>query len=155
MHPLLPAFPRHLWHLGATFTALALAGCASRPAVAPSAPGPSPLHAKPATDVLLGKQHDAPDHQRLQRATVQWLTARGQLAALVLEMAERGSTAALPRDATQAQVQSALQWQDAAWPWSTYGSVDVTDSVKRGTSIHSKAGLSWHMRWMCLRHPRA
>ena len=136
MHPMLPASSRLLWRLGAAFTALALAGCASRPAVVPSVLWPAPLHAEPLTDVLLlGEQHDAPDHQRLQRETVQALAARGQLAALVLEMAERGhSTAALPRDATEAQVQSALQWRDAAWPWSTYGPVTMA-AVRAGVPV--------------------
>lgn len=88
------------------------------------------------TDVLLlGEKHDAPDHQRLQRDTVQWLAARGQLAALVMEMAERGhSTRGLPRDATEAQVQTALQWKDAAWPWTAYGPVVMT-AVRAGVPV--------------------
>ena len=109
--------------LAAAFTALAVAGCASPPALVPATQWPAQLVSAPPTDVLLlGEQHDAPDHQRMQRDTVLWLAARGQLAAVVLEMAERGhSTTALARDATEAQVQAALQWQDAAWPWAAYG----------------------------------
>ena len=81
----------------------------------------------PADVLLLGEQHDAPDHQRLQRETVAWLASRGQLAALVMEMAERGhSTQGLPRDASEAQAQAALQWDDAAWPWKAYGPAVVS-----------------------------
>ena len=125
-----------MWRLGAAFTALALAGCASRPAVVPAAQWLAPLAAELPTDVLLlGEQHDAPDHQRLQRDTVQWLAERGRLAALVLEMAERGhSTAALPREATEAQVQAALHWQDAAWPWDVYGPVAMA-AVRAGVPV--------------------
>jgi uncharacterized iron-regulated protein len=131
-----PASSLFLWHQGAAFTALALAGCASGPAVVPPAQWPAPLAAEPATDVLLlGEQHDAPDHQRLQHDTVQWLAARGRMAALVLEMAERGhNTAALPRDATEAQVQEALHWQDAAWPWAAYGPVAMA-AVRAGVPV--------------------
>lgn len=131
-----PAFLRPLWLLGAAATLVVLAGCASPPAVVPAAAWPAVLDAAPPADVLLlGEQHDAPDHQQLERQTVQWLASRGQLAALVLEMAERGhSTAALPREATEAQVQSALQWQDAAWPWSAYGPV-VMAAVRAGVPV--------------------
>ena len=133
---MLPAFPRFNTRLGAAIAALALAGCASHPAVVPSAQWPAQLESALPTDVLLlGEQHDAPDHQRLQRDTVQWLAARGRLAAVVLEMAERGhSTAALARDATEAQVQSALQWNDAAWPWSAYGPVTMA-AVRAGVPV--------------------
>ena len=133
---MLPAFPRFNTRLGAAIAALALAGCASHPAVVPSAQWPAQLESALPTDVLLlGEQHDAPDHQRLQRDTVQWLAARGRLAAVVLEMAERGhSTAALARGATEAQVQSALQWNDAAWPWSAYGPVTMA-AVRAGVPV--------------------
>ena len=48
----------------------------------------------PADLILLGEQHDADAHQQLQRAVVQDLAGRGQLAALAIEMAEQvqGST---------------------------------------------------------------
>lgn len=88
------------------------------------------------TDVLLlGEKHDAPDHQRLQREAVQWLAARGALAAVVMEMAERGAgTAGLPRDATESQVQNALQWNTSAWPWQAYGPV-VMAAVGAGVPV--------------------
>ena len=89
----------------------------------------------PADVVLMGEQHDAPDHQRLQREAVEWLAARRQLAAVVMEMAERGhGTAALPRDATPDQARAALQWNDAAWPWDAYGPV-VMAAVAAGVPV--------------------
>lgn len=125
--PLLPAAALSLALLGA-------AGCAT----------PAPLGAAaqarlatllPADVLLLGEQHDAPAHQQLQRQTVQWLAARGELAALALEMAEQGrSTAGLPRDASEADVQHALAWRDAGWPWQTYRPV-VMAAVRAGVPV--------------------
>lgn len=126
---------------------LMLAGCAGPQAsgqvpgvlaatATPSSPWPERLHSLlPADVLLLGEQHDAPDHQRLQREAVLWLAARGQLAALVMEMAESGhSTQSLPPGATEAQVQAALQWNDAAWPWQAYGPV-VMAAVAAGVPV--------------------
>ena len=125
--PLLPAAALSLALLGA-------AGCAT----------PAPLGAAaqarlatllPADALLLGEQHDAPAHQQLQRQAVQWLAARGELAALALEMAEQGrSTAGLPRDASEADVQHALAWRDAGWPWKTYRPV-VMAAVRAGVPV--------------------
>lgn len=125
--PLLPAAALSLALLGA-------AGCAT----------PAPLGADgqarlatllPADVLLLGEQHDAPAHQQLQRQAVQWLAARGELAALALEMAEQGrSTAGLPRDASEADVQHALAWRDAGWPWKTYRPV-VMAAVRAGVPV--------------------
>lgn len=125
--PLLPAAALSLALLGA-------AGCAT----------PAPLGADaqarlatllPADVLLLGEQHDAPAHQQLQRQAVQWLAARGELAALALEMAEQGrSTAGLPRDASEADVQHALAWRDAGWPWKTYRLV-VMAAVRAGVPV--------------------
>ena len=89
----------------------------------------------PADALLLGEQHDAPAHQQLQRQVVEWLAARGELAALALEMAEQGrDTRALPRDASEAAVQQALAWKDAGWPWTTYGPV-VMAAVRAGVPV--------------------
>ena len=89
----------------------------------------------PADVLLLGEQHDAPEHQHLQRNTVQWLAAQGQLAAVAMEMAERGrSTAGLPASASQSDVRAALAWHDAGWPWSTYGPV-VMAAVRAGVPV--------------------
>jgi uncharacterized iron-regulated protein len=83
-----------------------------------AAPLPSPL-----PDVLLlGEQHDEPAHQRWHRQTVEQLIARGQVAAVALEMAEQGrSTAGLARDASETDVKASLGWDDKGWPWSAYG----------------------------------
>lgn len=40
--------------------------------------------------VLLGEQHDAPEHQALARLSVEALAAAQRLSALVLEMADEG-----------------------------------------------------------------
>lgn len=89
----------------------------------------------PADVLLLGEQHDAPAHQQLQRQAVEWLAARGELAALALEMAERGrDTRALPHGASEAQVQQALAWRDAGWPWKSYGPV-VMAAVRAGVPV--------------------
>ncbi|MBL7088063.1 ChaN family lipoprotein [Acidovorax sp.] len=121
---------------------VALAGCAYAPAPGtPPSSQPPPLWPDrlqsllPADVLLLGEQHDAPDHQRLQREAVAWLAARGLLAAVVMEMAERGhSTQDLPRDASEAQARAALQWDNAAWPWQAYGPV-VMAAVGAGVPV--------------------
>ena len=89
----------------------------------------------PADALLLGEQHDAPEHQQLQRQVVQWLADRGQLDAVVLEMAEAGhGTAGLPPDASARQVRAALAWDDARWPWRTYGPV-IMAAVAAGAPV--------------------
>ena len=125
--PLLPAAALSLALLGA-------AGCATPAPL--GADGQARLATLLPTDVLLlGEQHDAPAHQQLQRQAVQWLAARGELAALALEMAEQGrSTAGLPRDASEADVQRALAWRDAGWPWNTYRPV-VMAAVRAGVPV--------------------
>ena len=121
----------------------AVPGNAPRPTAANAADAPIALAdwparvaALPAVPVLLlGEQHDAPEHQQLQREAVQTLAAQGRLAALVMEMAERGhSTAGLPRTATATEVQAALRWQDTAWPWAAYGPV-VMAAVQAGVPV--------------------
>lgn len=87
--------------------------------------------------LLLGEQHDAPEHQALQREVVQTLTARGQLSALVLEMAETGAhTRDLPREANETQVREALRWagDQGGWPWPTYAPV-VMAAVRAGVPV--------------------
>jgi uncharacterized iron-regulated protein len=94
-----------------------------------SAPGQSAssidarLQALLPTDVLLlGEQHDAAEHQALQRQVVARLVELGALAGVALEMASAGnSTTGLSRQASQVQVREALQWNDEAWPWAAYG----------------------------------
>ena len=89
---------------------------------------PSPL-------ILLGEQHDAPEHQALQAELVQALSRRGSLAAVVMEMAEAGrDTRAVPRDAREDAVQQALAWEHRAWPWTAYGPV-VMSAVRAGVPV--------------------
>ena len=89
----------------------------------------------PADVILVGEQHDADDHQRIQRAVVLELAQRGQLAALALEMAQEGtSTTGLATHASEAEVQAALQWNDAGWPWHRYGPV-VMAAVGQGVPV--------------------
>ena len=106
---------------------LLLAGCA--------ASVPQLADVSGADAVLLGEQHDAVAQPALQRQWVAALAARGTLAALTLEMAERGtSTAGLPRGATEAQVQTALQWNTQAWPWERYGPA-IMEAVRAGAPV--------------------
>jgi uncharacterized iron-regulated protein len=85
--------------------------------------------------VLLGEQHDADSHRTPQERWVAGLAARGQLAALALEMAERGaSTTGLARSASEAEVQQALRWQTEAWPWERYRPA-VMAAVRAGVPV--------------------
>lgn len=69
----------------------------------------------PADLLLLGEQHDAPEHQQVQRDIVQALATSGRLAALALEMADAGnSTTGLPADSSEFSVRQALQWNEKA-----------------------------------------
>jgi uncharacterized iron-regulated protein len=109
-----------------------LAGCATRTDTLAERRLESLL---PADVILLGEQHDADAHRDVQRAFVGALAARGQLAALVMEMADRGlSTAGLPHDASPAQVQASLHWDDGGWPWSRYAPV-VMAAVRSGVPV--------------------
>lgn len=83
--------------------------------------------------LIFGEVHDQPDQQRQVAGEVQRLAAAGRLAAVVLEMAETPrSTAGLPRDATEAQVQQTLQWR--VWPWERYAAV-VMNAVRAGVPV--------------------
>ena len=103
---------------------LMLAGCAA-----------SPIDLGGANVVLLGEQHDAAGQPSLQQRWVASLAERGQLGALALEMAERGtSTASLPRSATEAEVQGALRWNPQAWPWDRYRPA-IMEAVRAGAPV--------------------
>ena len=120
-------------------SALALMGCATpRPASTPLEPAVLAAELRalpPGTLLLLGEQHDADDHQRLARLTAEQLAAQGRLAAVVLEMAERGaSTQGLPRDAGEAEARERLRWNQAGWPWERYGPV-VMAAVRAGVPV--------------------
>lgn len=89
----------------------------------------------PADVVLLGEQHDAPEHHAIERESVEALVAQRQLAALALEMAEEGrTTAKLSTAATEAQVQAALAWDAKAWPWTDYAPA-VMAAVRAGVPV--------------------
>jgi len=89
----------------------------------------------PADVLLVGEQHDAAEHQVIERQVVELLAARQQLAALAIEMAESGnSTAQLSASANSEQVQAALHWSEQAWPWGSYGPV-VMAAVKAGVPV--------------------
>ncbi|SCK34824.1 Uncharacterized iron-regulated protein [Variovorax sp. HW608] len=107
-------------------------------ATSPSADAPTERRVAallPVDALLLGEQHDAPEHQVMERETVEALAARGRLAALAIEMAEEGNaTGYLPRDATEEQVKAALSWNDKAWPWSAYGPA-VMAAVRAGVPV--------------------
>lgn len=130
-------------------SATLLAGCgaaqplhaATPPDSAPANPGrtaaellawllPTPL-------LLVGEQHDAPEHQALQRELVHQLAASARLAALVLEMADQGvRTTGLPTDASEGQVRQALRWTNngGGWPWPVYGPL-VMAAVRAGVPV--------------------
>jgi uncharacterized iron-regulated protein len=114
-----------------TAAALVVAGCTMAPPLPTLAAADGTV-----LDVLLvGEQHDAPGHQATHHRVVQQLAAQDRLAAVVLEMAERGrSTAALPRDASEAQVREALSWAAAGWPWEPY-SPAVMAAVAAGVPV--------------------
>lgn len=125
--------PRHAAWLAAWLAgSLALAGCSAvsgPPAVARLAAW------LPADVLLLGEQHDASAHQKLQQQVVAALADRGQLAALALEMADSGhSTASLPASASEAQTRSQLNWNNEAWPWAAYGPAVMT-AVRAGVPV--------------------
>jgi uncharacterized iron-regulated protein len=89
----------------------------------------------PTDVILLGEQHDAPDHQRIERDVVQALAAQGVLAALAVEMAEQGhSSAGLAPDASEEQVRTALHWNDQLWPWRAYGPA-IMAAVRAGVPV--------------------
>lgn len=128
---------RHWSHRTALLALLMVAsGCALHTASPPTPPWPDVLQTLLPTDVLLlGEKHDAPQHQQLEQQAVTWLAKRGLLAALVIEMAEQGhDTRALAPGADEAQVQSALAWNNDAWPWSAYGPV-VMAAVRAGVLV--------------------
>ena len=116
---------------------LALPGCALQPLSTPAdSAWQAELERWPASDaLLLGEQHDAPEHQRWEADSVRWLAERGRLAALVIEMAEAGTgTDGLPPDANAAQVYAALRWNEAAWPWARYRAV-IMAAVAAGVPV--------------------
>ncbi|MBA4193564.1 MAG: hypothetical protein C0451_03235 [Comamonadaceae bacterium] len=113
--------------------ATGLVACAT-----PQPPGASAVLDRllPTQALLLGEQHDAPEHQALQKLAVEHLAQRGRLAAVVLEMADQGrQTDGLAPGASEAQVRDTLGWSDdTGWPWPTYGPV-VMAAVRAGVPV--------------------
>jgi len=128
-----PILPITAWLLAAL-----VCGCASPPAPISGLEADTAAHVlalPPADVVLLGEQHDAAEHQHIHQQVVASFAQRGRLAALAVEMADRGhSTASLPREATAAQVQAALAWDLKGWPWSAYGPAVMT-AVRAGVPV--------------------
>lgn len=129
----LPAFARPFATVFAITLSVSLAGCAHGLRATDLQ---SRLDAwLPADVLLLGEQHDAPEHQALQQQIVEALAARGVLAAVALEMADSGdSTAALHPDASEKQTRTALRWNHDAWPWAAYGPA-VMSAVRAGVPV--------------------
>jgi uncharacterized iron-regulated protein len=89
----------------------------------------------PADVLILGEQHNAAEHQKIEQQVVALLAAKGALAAVALEMADTGaSTSALKPGATEQQVRNALNWNDKGWPWASYGPAVMT-AVRAGVPV--------------------
>jgi uncharacterized iron-regulated protein len=128
---------------GGALLAACSGGCASLPAPADGIP---PVLSRDTVTrwllalgrselLLLGEQHDAPEHQVVHRLVIEALAEAGELAGVVLEMADAGhSTEGLPRQASAAQVQQALAWREGAWPWAAYGPA-VQAAVAAGVPV--------------------
>lgn len=85
--------------------------------------------------ILLGEQHDAPEHQELARLSVEVLASKQVLSALVLEMADAGvSTEGMPTQSNEDAVRERLKWNEAGWPWSRYGLL-VMQAVRAGVPV--------------------
>lgn len=127
--PVIPAsrLRRLIWLAAAWF---GLAACATAPDPTPQLEAWQPMPA-----LLLGEVHDAPGQDRLQQTVVMALARSGRLAALVLEMAERGrSTTDLPAHAGEADVRAALDWNERGWPWQRYRPA-VMAAVRAGVPV--------------------
>ena len=85
--------------------------------------------------LLLGEQHNAPDHHQIEQQVIAILAARGMLAALALEMADAGATtAALNPRSSEAETRLALNWQEDLWPWADYRQA-VMAAVRAGVLV--------------------
>lgn len=90
--------------------------------------------------VLLGEQHDNPDHHRLQAWIVREVLAAGRRPAVALEMlsdaqaeALRRHLAAAPTDA--AGLGAAVEWDRSGWPpWEHYRPI-VEEALRAGVPV--------------------
>jgi uncharacterized iron-regulated protein len=96
----------------------------------------SQVKSLPASElVLLGEQHDAPEHQELVKLSIQSLASKQQLSALLLEMVDDGlNTEGMAMESSESEVRERLQWVDAGWPWSRYGPI-VMQAVRVGVPV--------------------
>ena len=125
---------------------LGLAACANRPEspqpVAPAGSATSVAQALtrldallPADAILLGEQHDAPEHQMIAQQVVAALAGQNRLAALTVEMADAGTgTGLLQPGASEDEARRALRWNERGWPWRAYGPV-VMAAVRAGVPV--------------------
>ena len=137
-------FPRGFAFLVAAALLVVAGGCAGRPEMpilektggSAAAQTEVRLNALLPADVLLiGEQHNAAEHHRIEQQLVSSLAVQGLLAAMALEMAEVGvSTAHLQPSATEEQTRRALKWDDKGWPWADYGPVVMT-AVQAGVPV--------------------
>lgn len=76
----------------------------------------------PGSWLLLGEQHDHPDHHQLQLWVLQQLAKREQLGAVAMEMLNSGQQAPLDRQLNQGTQSSstALSWPERGWPFENY-----------------------------------
>lgn len=77
--------------------------------------------------LLLGEQHDHPEHHRLQAEWIRILAAREQLGAVALEMADHSQQPYLDAALGLGDTMTAepLHWQPG-WPWALYSEVVST-----------------------------
>lgn len=126
---------------GALTGVLLAAGCAHQsPALTSDAEWQQTLAQwSDAQVIALGEQHDQIAHHQWEAQTVKLLAAQQRLSALVIEMAPAGgSTAGLPKTATDEEAQQALLWQSGGagggWPWKDYGPM-VMNAVRAGVPV--------------------
>jgi uncharacterized iron-regulated protein len=72
--------------------------------------------------LLIGEQHDHPDHQRLVLEWVQLLAANGRMGVLALEMARLEQQPLLDANLGKQVVPEDLSWLQG-WPWERYGAL--------------------------------
>lgn len=72
--------------------------------------------------LLLGEQHDHPDHHQLQLWVLQQLAAAQRLGAVAMEMLNTEQQTALDAQLTRGaqSTTSELQWPERAWPFANY-----------------------------------
>ena len=76
--------------------------------------------------VLLGEQHDNPDHHSLQGQVIRALVHRGRKPSVVMEMLDIGESDAIAScvqspDCSPRRFAEAVQWQKSGWPdWRIY-----------------------------------